>query len=306
MKRKIVVVTGASGMVGRAIVRQLANCNYEIRCLSRSNVYLNNNIRYYKGDLGDKDLIDELMSGADIVFHCAAEKNDINIMHKVNLIGTENIINSANKSNIDYFCYISSVGVFGAVGSSKTINESCPCNPNNMYEKTKFEAENILRKFLKVSNLVILRPTNIIGYESSAQLKSVINSSLLGRILSCIKGRENAHLIDVDDVARAATHFINKKIKHQSIYIVSIDEDPNNIIYKLNQLLGGGIKFFGFQIKLPLIFPFYMRRIIGRTANYGDVIYDATLLKKTGFIFKFDANHIAHKYKNVAFKNISL
>lgn len=291
--KKIAVITGSSGMVGQSILNQLFDCDYEIRCLSRTPIN-DKRIKSYQGDINNKELISDIFNGADIVFHCAGEKADTNLMERVNVEGTKVIIDAVNRCNVSYFCYISSVGVYGYVFPNKLIDESTKCNPINLYEKTKFQAENLLNECLICSKLVILRPTNIIGSNNIKQLQIIFGTNFFSQILSIIKGSERSHIVDVVDVARAAIYFIDKDLPRRNIFIVSIDDDEDNINYKIYNLLR--FNYPKITIKPPPFLPYILRKIIGGMPNYGDIYYSSSLLKKYGFKFSNNIRKILINY----------
>ena len=110
MKNKTLLITGGTGSFGNAVLRRFLKLDIkEIRIFSRDELkqddmrkfYNNDKLKFYIGDVRDKNSIDDAMRGVDYVFHAAALKQvpscEFYPMQavKTNVIGTENLLNSA-------------------------------------------------------------------------------------------------------------------------------------------------------------------------------------------------------------------
>ena len=145
---KIILVTGGTGSIGSQIVRKLLPYKpKQIRVFSRdeSKHYFlqqeldeirgKTDIRYLIGDIRDKERLDKAFFQADIVFHAAALKHvpycEYNPFEaiKTNVNGTQNIIDSALKQNVDKVI---------AVSTDKAVY------PNTIMGVTKLLAERML------------------------------------------------------------------------------------------------------------------------------------------------------------------
>jgi len=138
---KIILITGGTGSFGNAVLRRLLNSNIkEIRIFSRDekkqddmrHELQNDKVKFYIGDVRDKFSVDGAMNGVDYVFHAAALKQVPSCEFfpmqavKTNIIGTENIIDSAIEHGVkrvvvlstDKACY-----PINAMGISKAMME---------------------------------------------------------------------------------------------------------------------------------------------------------------------------------------
>jgi len=141
-KNKIVIVTGGTGSIGSEIVRQLLKTEAaQIRIYSRGehkqhelNQELGGDtrLRYLIGDIRDKNRLDFAFRGVDICFHAAALKHvpvcEYNPFEAVetNVIGTQNIINSSIKHNLEKVIAISTdkaVSPESVLGATKLMME---------------------------------------------------------------------------------------------------------------------------------------------------------------------------------------
>lgn len=161
-----IFITGGTGFIGSHIIEKIREMNcFQISILTRQNKCETNGIDYITGNISDRTLINELVRQHDYVIHMAGCKNDPKSFFQTNVKGTENIINACRKnSNLKKLIYLSSVGVIGKTNNT-VIDEKTECHPNNEYEKSKYQAELIVREYAKErpDNVIILRPTNVFG-----------------------------------------------------------------------------------------------------------------------------------------------
>ena len=282
-------VTGAFGMVGRRIVEKLLNQEYIVRTLSRQMRLEQKGVVNYRGGLEDKEVLDSFVSGADFLFHCAAELKDETKMSDVNIVGTEKIINAVKNSTIKFFSYLSSAGVVGLT-NDKIVDENTSCNPITTYEKTKWEAEKIVAKGINGCKTIILRPTNVIDDLNLGALHLPMSGSLKSLLKVVIKGGECAHIIHAEDVAAAAMYFVSHQLSTPRCFFVSCDHEPLNTFAGLWSLYNAiqnrkPIDSVRPMKHLPIFIPFILRRLVRGHSNKGDVRYSSKKLLSEGFKF---------------------
>jgi len=147
-ENKVLLITGGTGSFGTAVLERFLNSPLkEIRIFSRDEKkqedirwrYNNPKIKYYIGDVRNFRSIDEAMRGVDFVFHAAALKQVPSCEFfpveavKTNILGTENVLDSAIKNNIkkviilstDKACYpVSSMGMTKALSERVMLSKS--------------------------------------------------------------------------------------------------------------------------------------------------------------------------------------
>jgi len=301
--KKTACVTGAFGMVGRRIVEKLLNQEYIVRTLSRQMRLEQKGVVNYRGGLEDKEVLDSFVSGADFLFHCAAELKDETKMSDVNIVGTEKIMNAVKNSTIKFFSYLSSAGVVGLT-NDKIVDENIPCNPITTYEKTKWEAEKIVDRGIDGCSTIILRPTNVIDEKQPGALSLPMNGSLKSLLKVVIKGGECAHIIHAEDVAKAATYFVSHKFNTPRCFFVSCDHEPLNTfagLWSLYNAIQNQKPIDSAQpVKhLPISIPFLLRRLFRGHSNKGDVRYSSKKLLSEGFKFTLGLEGAIRRVINV-------
>lgn len=290
-EKYVACVTGATGIIGNRIVRLLLESENVVRVATRKRRYMYSNADVYTGDIVDESFLDEFIAGADLVFHCAAELNDESKMWDVNVEGTRKILTVSKNHRIKYFCHMSSAGVVGRT-NIKWVDEKIPCNPQNIYERSKWEAEKNVARGIEGCKLVILRPTNVVAEERLGAISFVKNQSLSNRLKIFIKGGECAHIVHAEDVARAAVFFVKRPITNPQCFFVSYDHEELNTFSEIRSIYrniskGESMENVKPDAHLPIAFPYIFRRLRGRHSNLGDVRYSSKKLLNTGFKYSF-------------------
>lgn len=169
-KDKKILVTGATGMVGSHLAKELIKLGYQVRATYRQNHPEIVGVEWMQADILDVVALEDAMQDIDIVFHCAAQvsfdPSNANSLYKNNVEGTANVVNAALDAKIEKFIYVSSVAAIGA-SADNIISENAPWQQNeihNDYAKTKHAAEIELRRGeLEGLSVYIVNPSIILG-----------------------------------------------------------------------------------------------------------------------------------------------
>lgn len=201
-----VLVTGASGFIGRYIVKDLLNHGYEVRAFVRKKVEIEG-AEIFIGDITKKETIEKALSSIDAVFHNAAYASDYGKkedFYRVNIEGTKNVANACMKKEIKKMVYTSSAGIYGFPNTNEWITEESPKKPINVYQKTKLLSEDLLQKY--DMPLTIIRPPLVLGAGGKASflLLSKIEKGKLSYIGSGDNYITIAHAADVAQCLRLA------------------------------------------------------------------------------------------------------
>ena len=209
------LVTGASGFVGAAVARQLLAQGHEVRALVRPGGDRRNlqglALSLVEGDLGDPDSLRRAVAGCEWLFHIAADYRlwvpDPQAMLRVNVAGTETLLQRAGDAGVKRIIYTSSVAALGLNQDQSLADEETPVLLENMighYKRSKFIAEQAVRKLVATQGLpvVIVNPAAPLGPRD-------VKPTPTGRIvLDTLRGKMPAYVqtglnvVHVDDVAQ--------------------------------------------------------------------------------------------------------
>ncbi len=206
-----VLVTGATGLLGNNVVRQLLDASHHVRVLVRKNSSLKTleglDVEIFTGDVSDSDAVDRAMKGMDTVIHSAAFVflgwSQLEKSRRVNVLGTRNVARSANRREIKMI-HVSSVDTL-AVGSfdepsdeTTRRDDKVPCS----YVVSKREAERVVFDEIRAGlQAIVVHPGFLLGpwdwRPSSGQMMVEV-----GRRFTPAAPRGGCCLADVRDAAR--------------------------------------------------------------------------------------------------------
>jgi UDP-glucose 4-epimerase len=221
-----IFITGGTGFIGLHLIRHLskqANTITVFDNFSNSSIIniANSNIKIIKGDILDYPLLSKSLDNIEIVIHLAARisvadsAKDPNSTIKVNVDGTQNVLDACLENNVKNLIAISSAAVFG--NQNALLNENSKTDPISPYGKSKLLMEEKIINFSKKHNFnsIILRFFNLYGLGQSPQYAGVIT-----KFLDSIKenkpleiygnGSQTRDFIHIDDAVRC----INLAIKN--------------------------------------------------------------------------------------------
>ena len=208
------LVTGSTGFLGSAILRELLDDGREVKLLVRKDADTANidglDVEIAYGDLRDPESLQSALNGCNILYHAAAYYSlwdrDQQLIYDINLEGTRKILEASQKKNLEKIIYTSTVGCIGLNEDTTPANENTFFNKStlaNHYKKSKFQAEQIALQFARNGlPLVIVNPSTPVGPRD-------IKPTPTGKIILDFLNRKmpayldtGLNLIDVKDCAR--------------------------------------------------------------------------------------------------------
>jgi len=241
-------ITGATGFIGSHLIALMRQhyASLRLRILTRdrprAQALLGNGLEFVEGDVCDPETIAKTLAGVECIFHLAAETRFEQRMRTVNLEGTLNLVRSCRNSRIRKLIYLSSAGVSGQ-NKIFSIDEETPCVPDNEYEHTKLEAENVVKEYgvSEGVSTLILRPTIVFGdgkadaNDSFYQLMRQIGRKKYFLLNS---GKGAANYVYVGDVAKALLSLYQDNRRGCFTYIVNDQTDMGSIFSYACEAMG--------------------------------------------------------------------
>lgn len=174
MSQSVKVVTGATGHIGYALLKKLADRGENVRILIRKDSKIFDGIPCEKvfGDVTDPASLEKAFEGAEVVYHLAG-LIDINVgnddmVWKVNFEGTKNVVEACKKCGVNRLVYASSVDAYEPLPDNQVMREVTEFFPDRLdgtYAKTKATATNYVFDTVKRGELdaVVVYPGACIG-----------------------------------------------------------------------------------------------------------------------------------------------
>ena len=241
MKR--VLVTGATGFLGKYLVEELINNGYEVVAQGRKENILNNLKEQYKVNILKCSLneIKNIDMNIDCVIHAAALSTvwgKWQDFYDSNVLGTENVIKFCLKNHVRRLIYVSSPSVYSAKFDRFNIKEEDfdKNNKLNFYIKSKILAENLINKIDNQKlETVIIRPRGLFGIGDTSLVPRLINANSKIGIPLFNDGKNIVDITCVENVAYSLRLAMEKEEANGNIYNIT-NGDPTefkNILDKL-------------------------------------------------------------------------
>lgn len=239
----MILVTGATGLVGSHLILALLENNATVRAIYRNEIslaktkaifqlydkgHLFKKIQWVKADITDVTSLAVAFENIEYVYHCAAlisfDPSDELVLRKTNIEGTANVVNFCIDQQIKKLCFVSSIAALGDLKENETtISEETEWNPelpHSDYAISKYGAEmEVYRGKEEGLSVVIVNPGVIIGpgfWESgSGQLFGKVKRGLL------FYTQGTSGFVSIHDVVKCLVFCMNQTTKEVRFCLVA-------------------------------------------------------------------------------------
>lgn len=252
----MILITGATGLVGSFLTLELLKKGRQVRALkrpSRNMIMLTrvfelnsenpeellSKIDWVDGDLLDIFSLEEALEGVEEVYHCAAlvsfMPGDKKNLMKINIEGTANLVNAALAKKVRKLCHVSSIAALGRPENQHDlIDEKLQWRPsrnNSNYAISKYGAEReVWRGVAEGLDAVIVSPSVILGVAGPGMGSSRLFNVVWDGLKVYPPGING--FVDVRDVARAMILLMDSDIKNER-FILSAENVPYKRLFDL-------------------------------------------------------------------------
>ena len=223
-----VLVTGATGFVGKALTAELAERGVDLISVAGPN----NANADQAVDVGDRAQVErlEISSDVDAIVHLAGlahrfGKTSDDEFQYVNVQGVENVAHLAARLGVKHLLLFSSTLVYGKRSNTDPITETDECHPSDAYARSKLEGEMAARRICEPAGiaLTIFRPAPIMGEGSKGNFARLISAIDRRRFMWVGTGKNLKSVVYVGDVARAAAEVLAKSGRGTQVFNIAAD-----------------------------------------------------------------------------------
>jgi nucleoside-diphosphate-sugar epimerase len=312
-KQSLVLVTGASGKIGRHVVSELRERGYAVRAVTSKPVpdsVGSDGIEWRQLDFQKSLDFDPLVQGCLAVVHLAAEITAVERMQRSNVEATRALAEACERAGVRFLGYTSSVAVYGSCRRRLVTEDSPVLTPDRdvrseywaedylrCYGRTKLQGELAIREVAHSVECAIVRPTVVID-TSDLMVLSEWSKAMKQR-----GAARHAHHIYVRDVADAILWLMEQSLNsdHASpnVRVFNLSEDGAPV-RTYGQLFNSAHKVTGDRRWHVLPLPWAVewlwvilkcRRLIFRQP-FGRMLFSGGRLLDEGYKFRFGMSHV--------------
>lgn len=258
MKGAKILVTGAAGFIGHALVQKLDGTGYKVIAgVRRSSDRPGSGIaRAVRGEMLAETDWSTALDGVHAVVHLAARthvmretaSDPLAAFRKINVQGTLSLADQADRAGVKRFVFISSVGVHGRQGLRPFTEAGLPA-PEEPYAVSKLEAEQALVQLADTSGMevVIIRPPLVYGPGAPGNFGRLAEIIRKGIPLPLGAVNNRRSLVALDNLVDFIVCCLEHSKAANEIFLVSDEQDVSTteLIKKIGRALG----------KSPLLLP---------------------------------------------------
>jgi nucleoside-diphosphate-sugar epimerase len=261
-----VVVTGANGFLGRHLVLDQLARGRRVRAVDLHTDRLSDltgmaNLEIFNADICDVAAMEPLVAKSDVLFHLASVHLSMTqgeeAYWRVNRDGARDLARLCHAAGVGRFVHCSSVGVHGEI-KNPPADETSPCHPDLLYEKSKLAGEQAVLAYSKEQGfpLTVIRPVWVYG-PGCPRTEKLFRSLRRGRFFYIGSGRRLRHCLYVEDFNLACELCATRPEAVGEVFIIG---DAGAVT--LRELLGvmaeaAGCRQPWIHLPLPIVYPLF-------------------------------------------------
>ena len=309
MARKA-LVTGACGFIGSHLIDELVEQGWEVRATDLPSAgpgRLPQGVEWIPGDLTDRHTLVPVVDGVDVLFHVAAIFDFAapwEILYRVNVLGTENLLEAARRAGVGRVLSWSSYGVYGKFDRARMpIDEEHPVRPKDPYGRSKAMQDAVVWRYHDGGlAATILRPSAPYGPRARYGMADLFRRLDGLPVVPVPRNhRQRVMSVHVKDVARAAVFLAGREETVGEEY--NITDDGRYPTHAFIALFAGALG----KKTVPVYVPVALLKASAWMAGYGSLALARLtggrpiLEKDTVYYLTFDFLPSNDKIKSLGF-----
>lgn len=267
-----VLITGATGYIGSALVKECLNLDMHVKAVIRKQQSLEDNIdQILVSDLTLKSDWLDALNEVDVIIHTAARahilqdssKDPLSEFRKINTDVTLNLARQAAKIGVRQFIFISSIGVNGNI-SSTPFTEKDLANPQEPYAISKYEAEQGLLALARETDLeiVIIRPPLVYGPKAPGNFGRLIQFVYEFVVLPFGAVDNRRSFVALDNLISFIIHCIGNQKAANEVFLISDGEEITTT--ELLRKVATAFDKKTFLIPVPVCLMTFAAKLLGK------------------------------------------
>lgn len=244
----MIVVTGATGFVGQALLPELARKKFNVTALGRRP---SGSLPFIEADLNQPGNLTSVLARATTVIHCAARVHVMNDgaadplaeFRRTNTQGTVELAKQAAAAGVKHFIFLSTIKVLGEeTKAGAPFTADSPASPQDHYGKSKYEAEQGLSALSNETGMAVtvIRPPLVYGPGVGANFRRLYSWVEKGYPLPFGSLNNKRSMVAVENLVSLIVTCVNNPAAYGEQFLVSDDNDVSTaeLICQMSESLG--------------------------------------------------------------------
>jgi nucleoside-diphosphate-sugar epimerase len=217
-------VTGGNGFIGKKIILELLKKHMNIISIQRSLQNIDG-VEIRNFDLSNiNEKTNEIFSDIDVIIHTASLVHNRSANRKnykkINFDATIKLVEICRSVGVQYFIFLSTVGVYGVNSSVEKISLKNKVNPISEYAKSKLDVENILLSINSTMKVSILRLPLVYGDDAKGNFRLLEKIADTPIPLPFLNIKNKRSMVSVENVAKIIGVMVSNKNKYLGLHLL--------------------------------------------------------------------------------------
>ena len=279
-----ILVTGATGFIGRRLCTSLVSQGHFVRGVARTASAPQAGVEFQARDFTQAAAIAGSLDGIDCVIHLAGRAHVLDkradapeLYQAVNCDATLQLARLAMDAGVKRFVFISSIGVNGNQSGQQRFDEDSTPAPTADYAHSKLDAETGLRRLLETADMewVIIRPPLVYGADAPGNFRTLLKVVARGTPSPFGWVRNARSIVSVDNLCALISLAAQHPAAAGEVFLASDGSDVST--HQMLQALAEGMQRRRVSIPVPAPFLALLLTLAGKSDLYTQLCGSLTI-----------------------------